>query len=107
MKVPHPVHTHGGMFNYYHIMPNTDRKFLIDHVSRLEGQLASIKKELQTESLDCLKAATTLRAASRSFASLKHAFVACFLQKKFFTKQQASSLQDSPEYDALLDLIRS
>jgi DNA-binding FrmR family transcriptional regulator len=88
-------------------MPNTDRKFLIDHISRLEGQLASIKKELQAESSDCLKAATTLRAASRSFASLKHAFVSCFLQKKFFTKQQGASLQDSPEYDALLDLIRS
>lgn len=84
-----------------------DHKSLIDHISRLEGQLASIKKELQGESPDCLKAGTTLRAASRSFASLKHAFVSCFLQKKFFTKRQVSSLQDSPEYAALLDLIRS
>ncbi len=88
-------------------MLNPDCKPLIDHISRLEGQLASIKKELRSEDPDCLKAGTTLRAASRSFTSLKHAFVSCFLQKKFFTKQQASSLKDSPEYDALLNLIRS
>lgn len=88
-------------------MPNQDYKPLIDHISRLEGQLASIKKELQMASPDCLKAGTTLRAASRSFASLKYAFVSCFLQKKFLTKQQALALQDSPEYEALLDLIRS
>ncbi len=88
-------------------MPSTDHKSLIDHISRLEGQLASIKKELQVESPDCLKAGVTLRAASRSFASLKYAFVSCFLRKKFFTKQQVSSLQGSPEYDALLNLIRS
>ncbi len=88
-------------------MPTRDCKPLIDHISRLEGQLASIKKELQAESPDCLKAGTTLRAASRSFGSLKHAFVSSFLQKKFFTRQQANSFQDSPEYNALLDLIRS
>lgn len=88
-------------------MPTRDCKPLIDHISRLEGQLASIKKELQAESPDCLKTGTTLRAASRSFSSLKHAFVSSFLQKKFFTRQQANSLQDSPEYNALLDLIRS
>ena len=88
-------------------MPNTDCKPLIDHISRLEGQLASIKKELQAESPDCVKAGTTLRAASRSFASLKHAYVSCFLEKKFFTGKQASVLHESPEYNALLDLIRS
>ncbi len=88
-------------------MPHQDYKPLIDHISRLEGQLASIKRELQVASPDCLKAGATLRAASRSFASLKYAFVSCFLEKKFFTKQQVSSVQESPEYDALLDLIRS
>ncbi|MBP6944637.1 hypothetical protein KBD61_05695 [Patescibacteria group bacterium] len=88
-------------------MPTRDCKPLIDHISRLEGQLASIKKELQAESPNCLKAGATLRAASRSFSSLKHAFVSSFLQKKFFTRQQANSLLDSPEYNALLDLIRS
>ncbi|MBP7134362.1 hypothetical protein KBA73_04055 [Patescibacteria group bacterium] len=88
-------------------MPNLDYKPLIDHISRLEGQLASVKKELQLESPDCLKAGTTLRAASRSFASLKYAFVTCFLEQKFFSRKQASSLHKSPEYMALLDLIRS
>lgn len=88
-------------------MTNSGYKPLIDHISRLEGQLASIKKELQSDSPDCLKAGTTLRAASRSFASLKHAFVSCFLEKKFFSGKRASALHESPEYAALLDLIRS
>ena len=88
-------------------MKNSDYKPLIDHISRLEGQLASIKKELQEGSPDCVKSGTTLRAASRSFASLKHAFVSCFLQKKCFSGKQGSTLSDSPEYRALLDLIRS
>ncbi len=96
-----------GMFNLSDHMTNHAYKLLIDHISRLEGQLASIKKELQQESPDCLKAGTTLRAASRSLASLKYAFVSCFLPKKFFTKQQTASLKDSTEYKALLDLIRS
>lgn len=95
------------MFTFRYGMPHQDYKPLINHISRLEGQLASIKTELQVASPDCLKAGATLRAASRSFASLKYAFVSCFLQKKFFTKQQASSLKNSSEYDALLDLIRS
>lgn len=88
-------------------MPTTDCKPLINHISRLEGQLASIKKELQSTSPDCVKAGTTLRAASRSFSSLKHAFVSCFLEKKFFSGKQATTLHESPEYSALLDLIRS
>lgn len=95
------------MLGYTYDMPNTDCKPLIDHISRLEGQLASIKKELQSQSPDCVKAGTTLRAASRSFASLKHAYVSCFLEKKFLTGKQASAVHDSPEYRALLDLIRS
>ncbi len=88
-------------------MPSLDCKHLIDHISRLEGQLASIKRELQSDSPDCVKSGATLRAASRSFSSLKHAFVACFLEKTFFSPKQVSSAHDSPEYSALLDLIRS
>lgn len=88
-------------------MPITERKSLIDHISRLEGQLASIKKELRNEAPDCVRAGVTLRAASRSFSSLKCAFVACFLGAKFLTEKQAASAKASAEYQALLDLIRS
>ncbi len=88
-------------------MHRLDQKQLIHHISRLEGQLASIKRQLQSDTVDCVKAGETLRAASRSFSSLKHAFVGCFLEKKFFSKQQVAAVQDSPEYNALLDLIRS
>ncbi len=82
-------------------------KPLIDHLSRLEGQLASIKKELQSANPDCVRTSTTLRAASRSFASLKYAFVHCFLSKEVFTPKQAMETKASKTYQSLLDLLRS
>lgn len=88
-------------------MSSETYKGLIDHISRLEGQLASIKRELQDTHPNCLKTSTTLRAASRSFTSLKHSFVQCFLGQKFLTHKQAVALRAAPEYTALLDLIRA
>lgn len=88
-------------------MPHVEYKPLVDHISRLEGQLASIKRELQSEAPDCLKASMTLGAASRSFASLKQVFFACFLKKKFLSAKRVSAVDDSPEYQSLLNLIRS
>lgn len=88
-------------------MPQSTCKPLIDRISRLEGQLASIKRELQEMNPDCVQASETLRAASRSFASLKQAFVACFFEQKFLREKQAATKEGSEEYAALLDLIRS
>lgn len=76
---------------------------LIHHISRLEGQLASIKKELLTESPNCEKAAATLKATSRSFATLRMAFVSCFLEKKYLNKKYEA---DST-YKALLQVINA
>ena len=42
---------------------NDNQKQITDHISRLEGQLASVKKELQQNSVDCMKASTTLLSA--------------------------------------------
>ncbi len=85
----------------------SSHKPLIDHLSRLEGQLASIKKELQSGDPDCVRMGTTLRAASRSFGSFKYAFVRCFLATKILTPKQAASASSSDTYQALLDLLRS
>ncbi len=76
-------------------------KSLIHHISRLEGQLASIKKELAENKPDCQKAAATLKAASRSFTSLRQAFVACFLRKDYIKKA------DDPKLASLLSIINS
>lgn len=86
---------------------SSPHKPLIDHLSRLEGQLASIRKELQSTEPDCVRMSTTLRAASRSFGSLKHAFVSCFLATKILTPKQAASANSSDTYQSLLDLLRS
>ncbi len=76
---------------------------LIHHISRLEGQLASIKKELLTPKPDCEKAALTLKAASRSFSTLRMSFVSCFLEQKYLAKKPA----DDSTYQALLHVINS
>lgn len=76
---------------------------LIHHISRLEGQLASIKRELARDTPDCKKAALTLKASARSFASLRLSFVDCFLEEKFIRKNQ----KDQSTYDALLQVINA
>ena len=63
-------------------MPD-NKKQIIDHISRLEGQLASVKTELQRDTVDCIKASTTLLSASRSFAGLRQKFTESFLIKHF------------------------
>jgi DNA-binding FrmR family transcriptional regulator len=71
-------------------MTNT-KKQIIDHISRIEGQLAAVKKELSSDKVDCIKASTTLLSASRSFAGLRQKFTESFLMKHFIpnvTKQE-------------------
>jgi DNA-binding FrmR family transcriptional regulator len=63
-------------------------KKLIDHISRLEGQLRSIKNELGQMEPDCEKAALTLKAASRSFSALRMSFVTCFLETKYISNKK-------------------
>lgn len=80
-----------------------DRQKLIHHISRLEGQLQSIKKELASTEPDCGKAALTLKAASRSFSTLRMAFVSCFLEHKYIAKSQESD----KTYKALIQVINA
>ncbi len=69
------------LFNILFVQQNC--KKIIDHISRLEGQLASIKRELQRNEIDCSKASKVLLAASRSFATLRLNFVKTFLATKY------------------------
>lgn len=81
-----------------------DKKLkLIHHISRLEGQLASVRRELQADKPDCGKAALTLKAASRSFSTLRMGFVTCFLEIKYISKKQEAD----KTYKALLQVINS
>ena len=80
-----------------------DKQKLIHHISRLEGQLASLKRELENDNPDCAEASHVLKASARSFSSLRMAFVSCFLKYKYLTKQQSA---DST-YNALINVINS
>ncbi len=82
---------------------HSDKQKLIHHISRLEGQLQSIKKELASKDSNCEKAALTLKAASRSFSTLRMAFVSCFLKYKYVTKKQDSDTT----YQALIQVINA
>ncbi|XKT74807.1 MAG: metal-sensing transcriptional repressor [Patescibacteria group bacterium UBA2163] len=78
---------------------------ITNHISRLEGQIASVKRELGKTDPDCAKASRTLAAASRSFASLRRSFVECFLGKKYI--KPVSSKKQVSEYETLLNIINS
>ena len=60
-------------------LKSESQKKLVDHISRLEGQLARVKTELLGENPDCGKASDTLLSASRSFAGLRLSFIESFL----------------------------
>ena len=77
------------------------RKNIINHIKRLEGQLASVRSELSAEAPDCEKASATMLSASRSFAGLRQKFVELFLQKYFI-----DTVKDKNMFDKLLSIIR-
>lgn len=83
---------------------NQNRKKIIDHISRLEGQLASVKTELALQDPDCEKAGRTLQSASRSFAGLREQFVETFLLTHFVNQKQ---IKDQKLFDQLIALIKS
>lgn len=81
----------------------SDHKKIIDHISRLEGQLASVKTALQAENPDCAKASATLLSASRSFAGLRTLFVESFLLTHFI---DAKKLKDTELFNELISVIK-
>lgn len=80
-------------------------KQLINHINRIEGQLKSIKKELEQTEPDCIKASQTLYSLSRSFAGLRQQFIETFLQKYMTPKKTKHA--ESEALAELLKLIKS
>ena len=81
-----------------------ERLEIVNHISRLEGQLASVKAELLLDDPDCEKASKTLHSASRSFAGLREQFVETFLLTHFIDK---SKIKDQGLFNQLIALIKS
>ncbi len=81
-----------------------NRKKVIDHISRLEGQLASVKAELQKNEPNCEKASQTLQSAARSFAGLREQFVESFLLTHFIEEKK---IKNQKLFTQLLALIKS
>ena len=84
-------------------MSNT-RKQIIDHISRLEGQLASVKAEVAKPDPDCAKASQTLVSAARSFAGLREQFVESFLLTHIVDE---TTVRDRDLLTKLLTLIKA
>jgi len=76
---------------------------LINHISRLEGQLSRVKRELQNSAPDCAQASDTLLSASRSFAGLRVSFIDAFLNTYGAAIHKESNQK---EYKKLLALIK-
>jgi DNA-binding FrmR family transcriptional regulator len=76
------------------------------HISRLQGQLESVKKELaRGEAAQCGKAARTLLSSLRSFEGLRTSFITLFLQERFLSKRTLSTAEKT-ELKDLLALIK-
>jgi DNA-binding FrmR family transcriptional regulator len=78
---------------------------LVHHINRIEGQLKSIKKELEHTEPDCIKASQTLYSLSRSFAGLRQQFIETFLQKYMTPKKGTDGHTDA--INELMKLIKS
>lgn len=81
-----------------------ERKRIIDHISRLEGQLAAVRQELTNEKPDCEKAGKTLQSAARSFAGLREQFIETFLLRYFINER---TIKDRALFNQLIALIKS
>ena len=81
-----------------------NRKKIIDHISRLEGQLASVKAEVSQPEPDCAKASQTLVSAARSFAGLREQFVESFLLTHIVEEE---TVRDRDLLTKLLTLIKA
>jgi DNA-binding FrmR family transcriptional regulator len=91
---------------YVEYMSTKDQqRALVRHLSRLEGQLASVRSALMQEEPDCAKASATLVAASRSFDSLRCAYVACMLDTHHLV--HAHTPKAKRELDLVLKVIKS
>jgi len=84
-------------------MKSESQKKLVDHISRLEGQLARVKTELLSENTDCGQASDTLLSAARSFAGLRLSFIEAFLTT-YGSKIHDKANEDN--YKKLLAIIK-
>lgn len=80
-----------------------EQKAIVDHISRLEGQLAAVKKELLQTEPNCVKASETLLSASRSFAGLRQKFTESFLLSHFASPK---TTKEKEMFDKLIALIK-
>lgn len=78
-----------------------NKKQIISHIKRLEGQLRAVRDAIQDEGFDCQKANQTLFAASRSFATLRQDFIKFYLD--ICTKNRFSK---NTNYQSVLNLIK-
>lgn len=77
---------------------------MISHITRLQGQLEAVRRELEKETPDCEQASKTLLSASRSFAGLREEFVESFLRMHFVDEKKISREEES--FSNLLTLIK-
>jgi DNA-binding FrmR family transcriptional regulator len=80
-----------------------EHKAIVDHISRLEGQLAAVKKELLLPEPDCVRASDTLLSASRSFAGLRQKFTEAFLLRHFVSP---TTSKEKEMFTKLIALIK-
>lgn len=80
-------------------------KELVPHISRLEGQLASLKRKIEAEE-SCSDIVRLALSASKSFDSLKSKLVEGYVKLELLNGKDIKSSQ-SGDFNELLKLIKA
>lgn len=83
----------------------SDCKKLLNHISRLEGQLRRLRAEIETES-GCEHVIPLALSAAKSFDSLRASMVEQFVRDQFAAKKTASPKLQR-DFELMLRLIRA
>ncbi len=77
---------------------------LVNHLSRIQGQLTALKGYI-TDKKDCQKVAALTLSAEKSFESLKMKLIESFIKSEFL-KKDALTAREQKKLNDLLKLVK-
>jgi DNA-binding FrmR family transcriptional regulator len=83
----------------------TDCRAAVNHISRLQGQLESLKRKIESES-SCEEIVPLALSAAKSFDGLRAKIVQGFVSEMCFSDKDMTAAEKA-QFDQLLKLIKS
>jgi DNA-binding FrmR family transcriptional regulator len=86
-------------------MSKNDCRTLVNHLSRIQGQIETLKEYLN-EDQECKKVAFLLTSVAKSFDSLRASVVEKYIQREFIDDDELM-LKSMQKMESLMKLIRA